>query len=301
MATTYILESGTPYIRTRTEKGWTADFIFNRDGLDWSEGSTFYYWGISGETNQRYFVDNNLSFSFTDDGRIKWEAYRYSGNCDPSSGYTENFYISSGQTPQLCTTNLHKCFNVTIVFDRYKRYEDCDLENSGGKNDLLGWKIYDYVDTEVTAVTSTQHMVYETEIESLSKKWASERERRLGILKIYLNGRPIYKLENWEEIIPTQRGSENNLIQSWGGGTDGYLSIHTGETQFIIEEVSYLEQPLDFLHVRHNFLTRLNNYDFFICGDDCIDYPTGINTNEIGLLTEFGENILTEDNYLTLY
>ncbi len=70
MATTYILESGDPYIRKRTEKGWTLDFVFNRDGIDWSGGTTFYYWGISGETEQENYADNNLSFSFTDDGRV---------------------------------------------------------------------------------------------------------------------------------------------------------------------------------------------------------------------------------------
>jgi len=299
MATTYILESGTPYIRTRTEKGWTLDFVFNRDGNSWSDGSTFYYWGISGETEQRKFADNNLSFSFTDDGRIKWEAYRYSGVCETATGYTELYYISSGQTPQLCTTDANKDFNVTIVFDRYKKYSGCDLKNSGGKNDMLGWQINEYQDTEVSAVTSTQLMTYESEDEFLNKKWSNERYRRLGVLKIYLNGRPIYKLEDWEEVIPTKRGSEKNLIQTWGGGTTGYLNIHTGETQFNILEVTYTEQPLDFIQIRNNFLTKLNDFDFYICGADCEDDVIGLITN--GVLTEINEDLLTEDNVQIIY
>ena len=38
----------------------TLDFVFNRDGFDWSGGTTFYYWGISGETEQKNYVDNNF-------------------------------------------------------------------------------------------------------------------------------------------------------------------------------------------------------------------------------------------------
>jgi hypothetical protein len=51
-------------IRRRTEKGWALDFVFNKENIPWSGGTTFYYWGISGETEQKYYADNNLSFSF---------------------------------------------------------------------------------------------------------------------------------------------------------------------------------------------------------------------------------------------
>ena len=39
----YKIENGDPYFRRRTEKGWTLDFVFNRQGLDWSQGRIFYY------------------------------------------------------------------------------------------------------------------------------------------------------------------------------------------------------------------------------------------------------------------
>ena len=141
-----------------------------------------------------------------------------------------------------------------------------------------------------------------TYVEELNKKWSNERDKRLGTLKIYLNGVRVYKLKDWEEVIPTQRGSENNLVQSWGGGTDGYLNIHTGETQFSILDMNYTEQPLDFIQVRNNFLSRLNSYNFQICGINCEDEPIGLNyTNELGLLTEFEEYMLTENNDVILY
>lgn len=263
-----------PIIGRRTEKGWTLDFIFNRNLNPWFLGSVFYYIGVRGENDPNNYADNNLSFQFTSDRRIKWIAHHYSGVCG-TNGYDDGFYIASGQTPQLCVTDATKDFNVTIVFDRYKRYTDCNLENDGGWNDLIPEFITnDYVNTGFTAVTSTQLSVANS-IEILNKKWADEKQRRLGVLKIYLNGRPIYKLENWEEIIPSDRGLQP-YIQSWGGGTGLMNSIHQGTSCFEIKNVKYYEEPLDFVHVRHNFLTRLNYYDFEICGVNCVDDVFGV-------------------------
>ena len=59
-------------IEAREEKGWTLDFIFNRNSLPWSSGGVFYYLGVRGDDNPANYADNNLSFGFTDDGRIKW-------------------------------------------------------------------------------------------------------------------------------------------------------------------------------------------------------------------------------------
>jgi hypothetical protein len=258
-----------PIIKRRTEKGWTLDFIFNRNSQPWSLGSVFYYIGVRGENNPDNYADNNLSFQFTSDRRIKWVSYHYSGVCG-TNGYDESFYIASGQTPQLCTLDGTKDFNVTIVFDRYKRYVDCDLENSGGWNDLIPqYIISDYSDTEITAVTSTQ-ITLSNEQEILNKKWSNERQRRLGTLKIYLNGRPIYKLENWEEVIPSNRGTQP-YIQSWGGGTGLMNEIHNGVSCFNIKSIKYYEEPLDFVHVYHDFINRLNQFDFDICGENCVD------------------------------
>lgn len=270
-----ILSGCTNFIERRVEKGWSLDFIFNREEQSWSDGSVFYYYGTRGTSTQSEYSDNNLSFQFTPDGRIKWVSHHYSGICQTNSGFVESYYILSGQTPQLCTTDDTKDFNITIVFDRYRRFEDCDLENMGGFNDLLGWKVSEYSDIEVTAVTSTQLSTFEERNEFLNKKWADEKYNRLGTLKIYLNGRPIYKLENWEEIVSSNRGLQP-FIQSWGGGTGLMNNIHNGVSCFNIKSIKYYEEPLDFVHVRHNFLTRLNQYDFFICGDDCVDNVFGL-------------------------
>jgi hypothetical protein len=267
------VDNCSPIIKRRTEKGWTLDFIFNRQNQSWSSGGVFYYLGVRGENNPLNYSDNNLSFQFTSDRRIKWVSHHYSGVCDPTNGYSDGFYIASGQTPQLCVTQPTKDFNITISFDRYKRYTDCNLENDGGWNDLitgrtLNTSIYDWL------TGSTPNY---TDLEVLNREWNKERERRLGILKIYLNGRPIYKIEDWEEIIPSDRG-EQPYIQSWGGGTGLMNGIHNGVSCFNIKSIKYYEEPLDFVHVRHNFITRLNNYNFEICGDDCVDDITALVT-----------------------
>jgi hypothetical protein len=303
-------------IRRRTEEGWTLDFVFNRESNEWLSGSTFYYWGISGETVQRNFADNNLSFSFTDDGRIKWESYRYSGVCDTTSGYTESFYVSSGQTPVLCSDGTSSDFNITIVFDRYNYYQGCDIENEGGWNDMIGQYVIDY--TGNTGSTTTQIVTGNTitndfedwvtgatittnYIERLNKKWSSERSKRLGILKIYLNGRPIYKIDNWEEVIPSKRESENEIIQMWGGGVGGFLNIHTGTTEFNIKQIKYFEEPLDFVNIRHHYLTVIKpNFEINECNQDCEDDLYGFLSNILFL--EDGEDFyITENNNIILY
>ena len=136
MSQIYRLEYETPYIRKRTELGWTADFVFNRNNLNWQYGSVFYYWGISGETIDSNYADNNLSFQFTNDGRICWKAIHYfpvSG----LSGYTNGYNIVSGQTTQLCENGVSDDFNITITFKRYKSLSDCKIENVGGLNDMV--------------------------------------------------------------------------------------------------------------------------------------------------------------------
>ena len=273
-------------IQRRNPKGWSLDFVFNRQDIDWSGGTTFYYWGISGETNQRNFADNNLSFSFTDDGRIKWEAYRYSGICDTISGYSETFYISSGQTPVLCQSGTSEDFHIAITFDRYRYFENCEIPNEGGINDLI-ISPYPISSTGGTNSTTTQIMTgysitntYDewmsgdtltTEyIQLLNKKWANERKKRLGVLKIYLNGRPIYKLKDWEEVIPSERESENPLVQIYGGGSIGYVNIHTGQTQFDLLNFKYHNEPKNFISINYDYKNNIKpNYTIVECNGDC--------------------------------
>lgn len=279
-------------IRRRTEKGWTLDFVFNREDIEWSGGTTFYYWGILNETDPNNYLDNNLSFSFTDDGRIKWEAYHYSGYCDSTSGYTETNYIASGQTGVLCNGGTSEDFNVTITFNRYNKYENCQLYNEGGKNDYItGYTVTNTLDV-LTGATEDY-----TLIERLNSTWSNERAKRLGTLKIYLNGHRIYNLENWEEIIPSERLSGGTIAQVWGGGTTGISDLHTGTTQFNLKRVKYFEKPLDFPYVKHHYLVSTKPFfNINECPTVCVD--SVILYSDKSFLHEDGDYIFTEDSQL---
>lgn len=289
MANIYRLEYGTPWVKKRTEQGWTIDMVLNRDGLDWTSGSTFYYWGISGETIDYNYADNNLSFQFTEDGKICWKAIHYTP-VSGISGYTNQYSIVTGSTPTLCENGTLNDFNITITFKRYKTLKDCDLMNEGGLNDMVSGLT---MDTSSGATTSNDWITGNTlnyfKIEKLSKKWYDERGSRLGTLKIYLNGNPIYKLENFEEIIPSERESQNPLVQAWGIGTQGIQLIHAGECQFTIKNIQYYEEPLDFITIRKRYINDIKpNYDITECSDNCLD-ETNQNVNL--LITDDGEFI----------
>lgn len=283
-------------VRRRTELGWTISMVFNKQNLLFEDGKTFYYWGIKNEFDERNFVDNNLSFSFTDDGKILWESYRYSGFCDNVNGYTEDFYHSSGSTPTLCTDGVLNDFNITIVFKRNFYLEDCDIPNDGGWNDLI---INRELVTELNDWISGTTTTY-IDIEDLNKKWAKERNYRLGTLRIYLNGNPIYKLDNWEEIVPSKRNSTNPIVQIFGGGSNGFFDIYKGDTLFDVLDIKYIEQPFNPLEVKHFYLTRIKpQFNISECGDKCFDNVYRYVEN--GVLTENDEQIITEDNNLIIF
>lgn len=322
-----IYQIGTNGLERRTEKGWTTNFVFNKEDLPWSSGSVFYYWGIANETEPMNYLDNNLSFKFTNQGEIKWTAVHYSGDCNPTSGYTTSSYTVSGKTDNLdslCPSGLATDFNVTITFERNYGLTGCDIENKGGQNDLIqGPHVIPYTDilwnptgdttnfksgsfighanqivTGYTMTTGSYDWITGateyTYVEELNKKWSEERGSRLGTLKIYLNGERIYKLKDWEEVIPSQRSSENELIQSWGGGTSGSLGLHIGDTQFNLKQINYFEAPLDFVQVRDFVNNTIKpNYDIAKCNAPCEN--TIIAFSISGIMSEYAEYLYTEN------
>lgn len=283
-------------VRKRTEDGWTLSMTFNKTDLEFSDGKTFYYWGIQDESEESIFADNNLSFSFTNDGEIMWESYRYSGYCQTESGYTEMYYVSSGKTPTLCLNGVSNDFNITITFKRNFYLENCEIDNDGGVNDLILSNELD-VDLNDWFTGTTFNTV---KVEELNKKWNNERDYRLGTLRIFLNGYQIYKIDDWEEVIPSKRGGDNEIVQIFGGGTNGFLNIHSGDTTFNILDVKYFEEPLHPLNVKHYYLTEIKpNYNINECEVLCVEDIYAFVTN--GVLTENGDNIITEDNNMIIF
>jgi hypothetical protein len=247
-------------IRPRTEKGWTVDLVFNGNGFNWSENSIFYYLGINDESLPENYIDNNLSFWLTSDRKIKWKTYKFISETQNKLMMDETVSICSGITTDF--------FNVTITFERNREFELCDLVNMGGSNDLIvESKVLNPI-SSLSGDTELYEYVY-----GFEQKWIKEVENRLGTLKIYVNGKPLYKLKNWEEIIPTQRNSTNQLIQSWGTGTTGCNDIHNGTCNINIVEINYYEEPLSYIDI--NKIIELKPYDFNSC-NNCSDNLSGL-------------------------
>lgn len=260
-----------PLLQQRTEKGWTLDFVFNREGLDWNQDNIFYYFGVRGEYNEPEYADNNLTFGFTDDGKVFWEAIRYSGTCI-NNNYNENFFIERGETPILCANAITEDFNITITFERNLTLNGCDLSNTGGWNDLISGNT---ITNAMGVILSGETPNYEYNI-VLNEKWESERKFRLGTLKIYLNGNPIYKLKDWEEVILSDRGHQP-FIQQWGGPVV-LNNLYNTEKEFLfnLKHVSYFEEPLNYIHIKHHYKTTIvNNYNINECNIDCEDNISG--------------------------
>jgi len=330
--TIYQIENGTPFIRRRTEKGWTANFVFNRENIDWISGSTFYYWGIADETDALNYIDNNLSFQFTPDARIKWVSYRYSGSCDPSSGYTSDYYISSGQTEQLCENGTSGDFYISITFERNYILANCQIDNDGGWNDMiqgphlipitydpiylpsgdttnfLSGSVIGHANLIATGYTMTTGSLnwltgdtQYTYVEELNKKWSASKEKRLGTLKIYLNGKRIYKLDNWEEVIPSQRSSSNQMVQIWGGGTTGSNDLHLNETQFDLKHIEYVEEPWSFPQINQRYKSLIKQtYNVTECHEPCQNNVTGIIINR-GIIQQNNSFIVTNNGFILMF
>lgn len=265
-------------IQRRPMKGFTLDYVFNRNGLSW-DNVVFFYEGVRDEYDLDNYLDNNLSFSFTSEGRIKWQSYRYTGYCDTISGYTETYYLSTGQTLPLCTNGTSNDFNITIVFDRYYEYSGCSLANEGGWNDLIH--------TGLTSTTGSTIVTGET-IEQLSSLWLKERNSRLGVLKIYLNGRPVeiddvhssirnfrnlpvYHWRDWEEIILSDRGNQP-FTHAVGGGVTGSGGIYDSVCCYSIKYASYFEENMQALDVRNRYLTITKPaFSITECWEECAD------------------------------
>lgn len=246
------------FIRPQTEKGWTIDIVFDSTNHEWIDNSIFYYWGISGSTDPIEYLDNNLSFSFTSDNRIIWKTLKYI-NVNQSKLLTD-------LTPQLCQGSIiNSQFNITITFER-----NMEIDINECLVDLITGSTVENPIQVLSGATPIISYGY-----GLTDKWTKNKKSRLGTLKIYLNGKPIYKLRNWEEIVPSVRNSDNNIIQSWGIGTNGIKNIHNGMCNFDILDVNYYEEPLNFIEINKLYQEKENKYSFTQCFD-CDDLIVNI-------------------------
>ena len=188
---------------------------------------------------------NSLGLRLTDDYRIGYRAIYYTGTCISSGTCVTGLTYSSGFTVVekysdniICqltgTTQSEPWVLITARFRRNYCYDNkCDLLNEGGVNDLLEPitpNTINYIDTS----TPNYGELFPTPIKKeihFSKKWTDARWLRTGVLTIFVNGRPVFVDEDFEEIIPRRLNTDPQkqvgvpYNMSWGGGSQGWWYI----------------------------------------------------------------------------
>jgi len=215
-------------------------------------------------------LSNAISFKLCGNPKnpsIGVKVLRFTGGCETTgtcvagqaflTGYTIEEYCSPPIYPQCEKENpafldLEHWFQVDVVWSRYTDFDFCDLKYFGGLGDITETKYLESLANNTTALIAPPYTHKgedgETiEIIQLNDKWLEDKKYRLGRLKIYVNGKPIYVLENFEEVIPRALNTDKErqlavpFNISWGGGTQGLhenltFSSCTGLTDNYIQD-----------------------------------------------------------------
>lgn len=196
-------------------------------------------------------TDNAFGIRIAPDGRIGYRVLRIGNICETGTTVT----VKNGVTGT--TTSVYK------------------IEEAYSPN-----PIWTQNDTGYTNIT----IVFERYIEIVGECALLLNEYRQGMLTIYVNGRPVFKQDNFEEIIPHALDRQKELQSgvpfniSWGGGTQGlyesvtYGGIDTPDRNLLLQTLfagswtgslhtfkMYI-RPLHFPEIIHNFKLRQNDY-----------------------------------------
>jgi hypothetical protein len=123
-------------------------------------------------------------------------------------------------------------FYLTLFGNDIRYLDYCDLKWFGGLDDITRVELLQSLANNAQSLiappyTNGYEVPAEIEIVQLNQRWLDDTKFRMGRLKIYINGRIFYTIENFEEVIPRaldtdkerQLGVPFNI--SWGGGTQG--------------------------------------------------------------------------------
>ena len=180
--------------------------------------------------------------------KIGVKVLKITGDCQTSgtcitgqtyvTGYTISEYCSPNGIYDYCVDkcapffDVEKWVNINVVWSRYTYLDTCDLKYRGGLDDITKREYLDSLANDTTKlitvpITNGKKEPEMVELVNLNQKWLDDKKYRMGRLRIYVNGKPFYTIEDFEEIIPRalntdkerQLGVPFNI--SWGGGTQG--------------------------------------------------------------------------------
>jgi hypothetical protein len=195
-------------------------------------------------------ISNNLAFRLCGDPKnpqIGIRVLRFTGDCETTgscattgttfaTGYTTIDYCSPPIYPYCEAINpayldVEHWFQVDIVWERNTWLDYCDLRYRGGLDDITKTVMLQSLANNSVALIAPPYTRgtedLEVDIIQLNEKWLLDSYFRKGKLKVYINGKIFYTIDDFEEVIPRalntdkekQVGVPFNI--SWGGGTQG--------------------------------------------------------------------------------
>jgi hypothetical protein len=216
-------------------------------------------------------ISNNISFKLGGDPKnptICVKLLKITGACETSGTCVTGITYETGCTiTEICTPpiypyclsvnpawlELEHWFQIDAVWERYTFLETCDLFYYGGlglitKEEYLQSLAGNAIALIAPPYTNGKSVAEKITIVQMNQLWLEQEKYRRGRLKIYINGRIFYTIENFEEVIPRalntdkerQLGVPFNI--SWGGGTQG---LHENLTFSSCTELtgSYIQDP----------------------------------------------------------
>jgi hypothetical protein len=218
-------------------------------------------------------LDNALGFKLCgepNNPQIGIRVLRFTGDCITTgscetSGVT---YMTGYTVDEYCTPPIYPyCeqvnpaylgeehwFQLDMVWERYTWLDTCDLWYRGGLGDITETKYLESLANNTVSLITVPYThncnitPLQINIVNLNEKWLLDKKYREGRLKIYVNGKIFYTIENFSEIIPRglntdkekQVGVPYNI--SWGGGTQG-LRENLTFTSCLLPNGPYQQDP----------------------------------------------------------
>jgi len=217
-------------------------------------------------------MSNAISFKLCGDPKnpqIGVKVLRFTGGCETTgscattgvtytTGYTVNEYCSPGGIYPDCEIinpaylEEEHWFQLDAVWERYTWLDTCDLWYRGGLGDITEKKLLESLSNNTASLITPLYThsgataPEEVELVELNEKWLIDKDYRKGRLKIYINGKRFFTIEDFEEIIPRglnadkekQVGVPFNI--SWGGGTQGLREHLTFSS---VTGTTYIQDP----------------------------------------------------------
>ena len=217
-------------------------------------------------------LSNNFSLRLCGDPKnpgIGIRAIKITGQCETTGTcITGQTYVTGYTIVDICTPpiypyclsvnpewlNYEHWFIVNVVWERYTIMDYCDLRWFGGLDRISRVELLQSLANNDIALiappyTNGYEKPGEVEIVKLNQLWLDDTHFRMGRLKIYVNGKIFYVVEDFEEIIPRALDTDKEkqvgvpFNMSWGGGTQGLHENLTLSACTATTEGMYIQDP----------------------------------------------------------